>query len=160
MNLINKSKTCLFGISVLSTLTSCATIMHGTHQAIGISSNPTNASVWVDQAYAGNTPVILGLTRRDNHIVRIEMEGYQPYEAVFTRQLSGWVFGNIVFGGVIGLAVDAISGGIYMLTPEQIQAEMRPGQMTCSRQSNDSFITVVLEPNQSWKKIGNLVASK
>ncbi len=114
---------------------------------------------WVDNVYAGNTPLIVEMSRKDDHIVTIELEGYQPYEATFTRKVSYWVFGNIVFGGVIGLAVDAISGGIYMLTPDQIQAEMRSNQMLYSKQTNDSFITIVLQPNPEWQKVGNLVAA-
>ena len=46
-----------------------------------------------------------------------------------------------------------------MLTPEQIQAEMRSDQMTYSKKSKDSFITIVLEPNSSWQKVGNLVTA-
>ena len=37
-----------------------------------------------------------------------------------TPHLSGWAFGKIVFGGFIGLAVDAISGGLYQFTPDQV----------------------------------------
>ncbi len=48
------------------------------------------------------------------------MPGYQPFEATLTRSVSGWVWGNIVIGGLIGLAVDSISGGLYSLAPEQI----------------------------------------
>jgi uncharacterized protein YceK len=149
----------LLGFTTLTSLSGCATIMHGTRQSIGIASNPSNANVWVDRTFAGNTPIIVDMTRKDNHFVRIELEGYQPYEATFSRKLSGWVFGNIVFGGVIGLAVDAISGGLYMLTPEQIQAELRSNHMA-SKRSDDSYIVIVLEPDPSWKKIGNLVAAK
>lgn len=148
----------LLGFSTLASLTSCATIMHGTHQSIGIASNPSNAAVWVDRNYVGRTPMIVGMSRKDNHIVRIELDGYRPYEAVFSRQLSGWVFGNIVFGGVIGLAVDAISGGLYMLTPDQVQAEMRSNYIAYSENSKDSYIAIVLKPDPSWVKVGNLIA--
>ena len=78
---------------------------------VGISSNPTNAYVWVDKNYVGNTPMVVEMSRKDNHIVSIELDGYQPYEITFSRQLSGWAFGNIVFGGFIGLAVDAVLEG-------------------------------------------------
>lgn len=141
---------------ILISFTSCATIMHGTRQSVGIASNPSNASVWVDRVYTGNTPIIVEMSRKDNHIVRIELEGYQPYEAVFSRQVSGWVFGNIVFGGLIGLAVDAISGGLYKLTPEQVQAEMRSQNLVCNNPSTDSYIAVVMKPNPAWEKIGQL----
>ncbi|HSX03366.1 MAG TPA: PEGA domain-containing protein [Rhabdochlamydiaceae bacterium] len=140
-------------------LTSCATIMHGTKESVGISSNPSNADVWVDNTFVGTSPTIVQMTRKDNHFIRIELKGYEPYEIALTRKLSGWVFGNIVFGGVIGLAVDAISGGLYQLTPAQIQAEMQKGNIAYSKKSGDSYIAVVMTPDVSWKKVGHLVAS-
>jgi len=145
--------------SIALSLSSCATIMHGTRQTVGIASNPTNACVWMDGRFVGNSPMIIEMSRKDNHFVHIELEGYQPYEATFTRGVSGWVFGNIAFGGLIGLAVDAISGGIYVLTPDHIQAEMHNKNFVYSKKSKNSFITIVLEPDPSWKKIGNLIAT-
>lgn len=154
MSIVNKIITTLM---LTTTLTSCATIMHGTRQTVGISSNPSDAWIWVDRNYVGNTPLILELSRKDNHTVRIELPGYMPYEIQFTKEVSGWVFGNIVIGGFIGLAVDAISGGIYRLTPEQVHAELRAQYGVDSKNSNESFISVVLEPQAGWEKIGNLV---
>ncbi len=160
MKIVNRISSFLMSFSALTSLASCATIMHGTKQTVGISSNPSNASVWVDRMYICNTPCIVEMTRKDNHIVTIQLEGYQVYEAMFTRKFSGWVFGNIVFGGVIGLAVDAISGGIYKLTPDQIQAELCSNNLAYSTQSSDSCIVVVLQPDPSWEKVGNLVAAQ
>jgi hypothetical protein len=57
-------------------------------------------------------------------LVKIELPGYMPYETNLIRKVDGWIAGNIVFGGLIGLAVDAITGGMYKLTPEQIQSEL------------------------------------
>ena len=87
--------------------------MHGTSQDLGISSSPTNATVMIDNVDAGKTPLVGKLSRKDNHIIKIQLGGYQPFEGTVTRKVSGWVWGNILFGGVIGLAVDAISGGLY-----------------------------------------------
>lgn len=159
MSIFCRMKKLSLTLLLLVSLTSCCTIMHGTTQSIGIASNPSDASVWIDKTFVGNTPLIVDMSRKDNHYVRIELEGYQPYEATFSRQMSSWVFGNIVFGGIIGLAVDAITGGIYMLTPEQVQAEMRTNHFAYSKNSEDSYFAVVLEPNPSWKKIGNLIAA-
>jgi hypothetical protein len=137
-------------------LSSCATIMHGTKQSIGISSNPANAGVWIDGQYYGQTPMIAKLARQDNHFLRIELEGFMPYEVTLTKQMSGWVFGNVIFGGLIGVAVDAITGGIYRLTPEQVHAQMYQNQMTCTSKGDNSYIAIVLEPEASWEKIGQL----
>lgn len=140
-------------------LTSCATIMHGTRQSIGISSNPTNAQIWVDNQYVGQSPLIVEMTRKHNHFIRLELQGYQPYEVTFTRQMSAWVFGNVVFGGIIGLAVDAITGGIYRLTPEQIQAQMLSDHVRYYKKSADSFVAIVMEADPSWEKVGQLTSN-
>jgi hypothetical protein len=132
----------------------CATIMHGTNQDVGLSSSPTNARVTVNNKPVGSTPVVAKLSRKDNHIVRFELEGYQPFEATLTRRTSGWVWGNIVFGGLIGLAVDAMSGGLYKLTPEQIAGAMLSA--TAALTPDGLYIAVVLQAEPEWQKIGEL----
>lgn len=107
-------------------LSSCATIMNGTTQKIGISSSPTGANVSVDNQPRGMTPLFVDLKRKDTHLVRMEKSGFDVFETAITRHTSGWVWGNIIFGGLIGLAVDAISGGIHRLEPEQIHATLSP----------------------------------
>lgn len=131
----------------------CATIMHGSHQDVGIGSSPTGASVMIDNVQNGMTPVIAKLTRKDNHVITITMPGYAPFSATVTRSVSGWVWGNLVFGGLIGLAVDGISGGIYKLTPEQLT-----GTLAQARASNDGsvYIMVVLKPEAGWTKVAQL----
>jgi hypothetical protein len=152
---ISKMAVCL-GLLPALLLSSCATIMHGTRQNVGISSNPGNANVWVNGQYFGQTPMIAKLSRKDNHLVRIELQGFVPYEISMTRQMSGWVFGNVIFGGLIGVAVDAITGGIYRLTPEQVHAQMLQSQMTCSSNGDNSYIGIVMQPESSWEKMGQL----
>ena len=135
----------------------CGTIIQGTSQQVSVSSNPSDAEVTVDGQQMGRTPVVLDLKRKDKHTVRITLEGYQPYEAAIARKVSGWIVGNILFGGLIGLAVDAISGGMYKLSPDQITAELRENGGTAAvLQGEQLFITVVLEPDPNWEKIGQL----
>lgn len=114
----------LLSLTVFLNGFACCTIMNGTTQKVGIASQPTGAHVMVDNQPRGVTPLFVELKRKDTHIVRVEMEGYKPYEAVITRRVSGWVWGNIFFGGLIGLAVDAIAGSINKLEPEQVRADL------------------------------------
>ena len=139
-------------------LISCGTIMQGTTQQVGISSSPSNADVTINGQNKGTTPLTVDLKRKDSHMVRLELQGYEPFETTLTRKTSGWVWGNIVFGGLIGLAVDAAAGGMYKLTPEQISAEFREARSTNS--NGNLFIAVVLKPNPEWEKIGNLKPKK
>src|SRR4051812_24052721 len=111
----------LFAVLVTS---ACASIMHGTSQDLGISSSPTGATVTIDNQSPSQTPYIAHLSRKDNHIVKLTLPGFAPADLTITRKTSGWVWGNIVFGGIIGLAVDAMTGGLYNLTPEQLSTTL------------------------------------
>ena len=123
---------------------------------MGISSNPSAAQVTVDGIQTGTTPVVAHLTRKDNHIVKIELAGYKPYEGTLTRRVSGWVWGNIVFGGLIGLAVDAINGGMYNLTPEQISGVLLANNAAVTPARDELYLVIVLKPEQGWQKIAQL----
>ncbi len=148
----------LFVTAAIATLplAGCGSIMHGSSQSLGISSSPTDAVVTIDGMEKGKTPIVASLTRKDNHIIRIAMQGYAPFEATVTRKVSGWVWGNIVFGGVIGLAVDAISGGLYALTPEQVTGQLSRQGASLGPSSNGVYVVLVRQVDASWTKIGEL----
>jgi hypothetical protein len=143
----------LAGIGLGLLVIGCATIIHGTTQDVGFSSTPSGATVTVDNTMHGNTPAVVKLSRKDNHMVKIELLGYKPFEATITRSVSGWVWGNIVFGGLIGLAVDAITGGLYKLTPEQIAASLSKGDTGFLYQEDAIYVAVVLRPDPTWQRI-------
>jgi len=132
MKAVTLGRSALLTTLVVS-LTGCCSIIHGTRQDVGISSAPTGAMVKIDNVSSGNTPVVAKLTRKDNHFVRVELSGYQPFDMTLTRSVSGWVWGNIVFGGLIGLAVDAIDGAFYNLSPEQVSATLAANHASVSK---------------------------
>ena len=139
---------------------SCATLMQGTSQELSIGSSPTGARVIVDGAEAGKTPFVASLKRKDKHVIRLEMEGYKPYELALSRATSGWVWGNLVFGGLPGLAIDAITGGLYKLKPEQVQATLE-NATTAYQDGNDMMvIAVVLHPDPQWQQVGQLTRAE
>jgi hypothetical protein len=144
----------LLVISILSS--SCATIMLGTTQEVSISSNPTGALVTNNGLQLGKTPVVADLKRKGNHRIKIELEGYQPYEVMLSRSTSGWVFGNIIFGGIPGLIVDVVTGAMYILKPEQIQAELKKQGASFTLSESQMLITVTMSPDPTWQKIGDL----
>jgi len=135
----------------------CATIMQGTRQEVSIASTPTGAKVTIDNAEVAKTPYAAKLKRKDKHTIRIELDGYQPYELATSRGTSGWVWGNIVFGGIPGLIVDAITGGLYKLKPEEIQATLAQQGAHVDRQSDMLIVMVTLRPDSTRERIGTLV---
>lgn len=148
----------LVGIAVL-VMSGCATVIHGTRQDVGISSTPPGASVTIDNLQSGTTPVFAKLRRKENHVVRISLPGYQSTDLTLTSSVSGWVWGNIAIGGLIGLAVDAISGGMYKLSPEELSAALgATSARTVTKSTDGIYVVVVLKPETSWVKIAQLQA--
>jgi hypothetical protein len=136
-------------------LNSCATIINGTSQQVNITSTPIEAKVIIDGEELGKTPFIADLKRKDNHIVKIELDGYKTEVITLNGKTSGWFFGNCLFGGVIGMAVDAITGGMYKLQPEEIKRTLNVDEQ---RTLNDGtlYIQFVMNPDPKWEKIGQL----
>ncbi|HEV8380559.1 MAG TPA: PEGA domain-containing protein [Gemmatimonadales bacterium] len=134
----------------------CATIMHGTSQQVGIASQPSGATVAVDNQTVGTTPVAAKLSRKNQHRISVTLAGYQPYEMVTTRKTSGWVWGNIVFGGLIGLIVDASSGALYDVRPEEVNAQLARSGASGTMRDGTIYVFLVREVDPSWVKIGQL----
>lgn len=138
-----------------SALVGCATIMQGSEQGVAFSSTPSGAFVTVNGRALGTTPLLADLKRRDTHMVRITMDGYQPYEMAMTRSTSGWVFGNIIFGGIPGLIVDFATGSLYKLSPEQVAANLN--QVTAYHLDGHMYIGVTLGAvDPAWEKVGDM----
>jgi hypothetical protein len=146
----------LLAVPAVLTLGACASIMHGTSQDIGISSSPTGAHITVDNAPAGVTPYVAKLSRKDNHVVHLAVDGYAPADLTLTRGVSGWVWGNIVFGGLIGLAVDAITGGLYNLTPDQLSTTLAAQKTSVAPTKNGVYVVLVKHADPAWLKVGQL----
>lgn len=99
----------------------------------------------------GITPFETKLKRNENHKVSIKLEGYHPYEVELTKKFNEWYIGNILFGGIIGLVIDPITGAVYKLTPKEVNAELHRG--TAFKQSEkEIYIAVSLEVDKNWKK--------
>jgi hypothetical protein len=137
-------------------LSGCATIVQTPHQSVEIRSVPKQADVTINGRPFGHSPVTARLARGKEHLVRIEYPGYEPYEMTLTRTFSGWVWGNVVFGGLPGLVVDALTGSMFRLTPEQVSAELRQGGARTVATGDVLHVAVTLAPDPDWEYIGTL----
>ena len=108
-------------LGFLSISSGCATVTRGTTQAIHINSSPTGADVSIDGSHRGVTPFSIELARRSDHSLRFSKAGYR--DAVFTvrhKFVGSSLVGNLLLGGLPGMAVDAVSGAAYDLEPETV----------------------------------------
>jgi len=134
-----KSLVCL-SLSLVSifSLSGCASIMSGSRKNISINSNPPGAHVSVADKNGAEvasltTPCVASLKRGSGfftgarYVAKIDKPGYQTQEFKIDSTANPWMLGNVVFGGVIGLLiVDPVTGGMYTLTPSEIEAQLQP----------------------------------
>jgi hypothetical protein len=150
----------LVSAAILAATLGCATIISGTDQEVKFHSQPDNATVTIDKVTVGRTPLVHKLSRKDKHTVRFELEGYAPADMTFSRGVNGWVFGNIIFGGLIGVAIDAIDGAMYSLSPDDLNGALARADATSSITKSGLYVIVVLHPEPGWQRIGTLEAVK
>jgi PEGA domain len=122
-------KKILFAIILLAAAAyaqGCASIMHGSEQQVTVSSRPIGADVVVDDGLRTKTPAVLTLSRKSSHMLEISYEGYQKETVEIKRVVSGAAFGNLLFGGLIGAAVDTSTGAAYKLEPTEVSVDLKP----------------------------------
>ncbi len=145
----------LAAASSLVLATGCATIMQGSTQRVSIGSTPAGASITVDGQPMGTTPAMVRLKRKDSHVLRLDLEGYAPFEMPLQRKASGWIAGNIIFGGLIGIVIDASTGSMYRLSPGTVDATLATRTAVVDGRRTIQ-IAIVMSPDPSWEKIGQL----
>ena len=115
-----------FSLIVIITLAGCATLTTGPTQKVPVTSNPSGATARVDGgAMTGTTPTEFLLERKSEHIIEISKRGYRTTKIMLKRTMCGSTAGNMLIGGIIGVAVDAGTGSIYKLVPEKVHADLQ-----------------------------------
>ena len=114
----------------LATCTSCASIVSKSKYPVSIQSDPSGVEFEVLAAdghsvHKGRTPQIVtlaahrGFFQRAKYVIRAHEQPSAPREATLDASLDPWNFGNIIFGGLIGiLIVDPLTGAMWKLPDE------------------------------------------
>ena len=139
-----KLRICRLGMLFIfvTVFSSCATLMNGTTQKVTVESEPTGAIVKVEPGYdQAKTPVELHLKRKDGpYRLTITMDGYQPYQVYIKASTSGWVWGNILVGGIIGIAIDYSTGAATKLDVKDVFANLQRNGITAQRNKEGVFL--------------------
>jgi hypothetical protein len=91
-----------------------------------LQTDPPGVTAIIDGVMRVQTPTSVKLKRGKDHFITFEKEGYEQANVTVDHELSGWVWGNIVLGGLIGLAIDFTSGGAYKLEPDAVSVTLKP----------------------------------
>lgn len=125
----------------------CASIMGGGRpQKISLNSTPSGAKVMVRGSdLSAVTPDTIKLSRKEPlYVLRFEKEGYEPVEVTLLQSQNGWIWGNILVGGLIGLAIDFGTGAAYKLTPQEVNVALESAkQSKAANQWKDKMLVYV-----------------
>ena len=124
-------------VTALVSFSGCASIVSGRHAQVKIDSYPQNAYVSVrnqdgDEVAVAQTPAVVSLKRgrtwfRPSHYTAtINKPGYETAQVPIRGSLNPWLFGNVVFGGVAGLAIDSTTGAGWRPTPDEVRPHLTP----------------------------------
>ena len=116
----------LLGVTLALGASSCCTIVSGTSQAVTIRSEPSGAEVTIDGTAAGTTPLTVQLRRRDQHLIEVSKEGAGKAVVTTTTRMNGWLWGNLLFGGIIGIIVDSVDGAARRIAPDTYNLQLKP----------------------------------
>jgi hypothetical protein len=130
------------GVAVVALLSfvRCASIVHQTTQQVPVASNPPGAAVTVACGDVNNdpklvTPTVVTVHRKPAHCsISLAKEGYEPANVDLRREMSGWYLGNVIFGGIIGLIVDAANGAMYNRLPNKVDVQLAPATTSTATQ--------------------------
>jgi hypothetical protein len=116
----------LLTLFLLIALNGCATIIHGTTQDIGVTTDPAGADLLVDGQDHYKSPAVIAMKRKHDHTVEISQEGYKRAAVEIKGTISAAVLGDFLAGGAIGYGIDAATGAQRRLEPEKVEVRLRP----------------------------------
>lgn len=113
-------------ILIPALLAGCATVTRGSSGNVDFTSEPAGATVELSNGLSCVTPCSVRLKRRDTVTAVFKLNGQERQVFVDTRVAgsgAAGVAGNVLIGGVVGLAVDAATGAALEHFPNPAHAD-------------------------------------
>lgn len=131
-----KNNNKIISIVVGATLMSgCASIVSQSSWPVAIKSTPEATAFTItnqkgEKIHSGTTPSTVSLASGagyfdgEKYTLHFTKDGFQEKTAILDTSLNGWYFGNLVFGGLLGiLIIDPATGAMFKL-PESFSADL------------------------------------
>lgn len=128
-------------VALCAMLGGCASATRGWHEQITLASTPSGATATMDglmgtsadqptKSASCTTPCSIQVNRNDNLTVKFEKEGFEPQVVALSKEVAGTgaagFAGNILLGGLVGMAVDAASGASMDHKPNPVTVTLQP----------------------------------
>jgi len=152
---------------VIATLSSCASIVSKSSWPVTFHSNPVGANISITnkkgvEVYSGKTPATMklksgsGFFGKESYTIVLNMEGYEAKKITLDCKLNGWYFGNLLFGGLIGLLiVDPATGAMYKLDKDFIEETLSKGPGATTQATGNQPSLQILNKDElpaNWAK--------
>ncbi len=123
----------LTAILAIALLSACTTITRGSREAFAVSTDPPGAQADVTDSQGTKsciTPCSVKVKRRGTLHVVISKAGFKTLRTMVSSSIDGGgsagMAGNLLFGGLIGAAVDAGSGAMHSHKPNPLEVALEP----------------------------------
>jgi len=104
-------------------MSGCASIVEGTTQTVTVSTTPAGALCELKRngqtiGLVNPTPGSVVLDKsKDNVGVLCRKDGHDEVAGTLASEVQGMTFGNLILGGIVGVAIDAGSGAMRISIP-------------------------------------------
>jgi hypothetical protein len=126
-------------LAIALLLPGCASIVNGANQKVSLDSIPPGAHVTISAIEKStgqpettgaprSTPTTVELSRSKVYRLLFRGAGFPDREVTLGQSVSGWVWGNLIFGG-LGFLIDMGTGGMNKLVPEPVVVDMASGKV-------------------------------
>jgi hypothetical protein len=127
--------------ALIVSVSGCASIIGKSSYTVAIKSTPDGTHFVVKNStgtavHSGETPATVALISKkgyfksEQYTVVFSKDGYKEQTVPLTASLSGWYWGNILLGGLIGmLIVDPATGAMWKL-PENVDGNLAKDSAT------------------------------
>lgn len=136
-------------------LPACATVTTGSNQGISVITEPAGASCTLQRegavvAVVNPTPGTVQVSKSVRDIaVRCTRPGHSPGVTALPAQFQAMTAGNIILGGLIGLAVDAASGALGRY-PETITVSLPPESFPTEQGREQYFLSRAVDTRRAY----------
>ena len=137
----------------LALVTGCSSIVSDNMYPVSITSNPSQTNFVLQNragvtVHSGRTPETVtlnassGFFKGETYKLIFKKDGYDEKTVEIQSTIDGWYFGNILFGGLIGmLIIDPATGAMFKL-PERAAGQLE--EQLSKNTNDDASLTIAL----------------
>lgn len=146
-------------------LSGCATITQGTGQTIAINTEPEGANCKLERAgiaigFVRSSPGPVTIEKSKNDVlVTCNKEGFLEEQQPLAAGFAGMTLGNLLLGGIIGVAIDAGSGAINKY-PESVTLFLDPTEFASLEARDTYYDAAVMRVNDQADETAATVQEK